>query len=94
MMRFPFHGADGSSIAGLLPSKGGESDRDWPGRYHVSGNVFGDNRTGTDDNITADSYARIDNAVAADPDIISDGYGFAELKAGGADFRIKRCPAV
>ena len=36
--------------------------------------------------------ARIDNAVAADPDIISDGYGFAELNAGGADFRVKRVP--
>lgn len=56
-----------------------------PGCDDMAGNIMGYDGTGTYDNVIANGDARVDDNVAANPDIRSNGDRFGVFQIGIAD---------
>ena len=56
----------------------------------VAGDVFDYDRTGGDDHVVSDRYARIDNHAASHPDVVADGDGLGIFKIKTAHVCIDR----
>jgi hypothetical protein len=57
---------------------------------HIRRQVAHDNAAGTYDSVVADAYARADDTRSAEPNIVTDSYGFRSLESAASRMRIER----